>query len=93
MAIVYRRDVNRPLTVEEIDGNFEHLESASLSPVPSQSNSGSFTGSFTGVFMTPQTLAEDITIPDGYNAILVGPTVASGSITITVEGSSTLRVI
>lgn len=35
--------------------------------------SGTFSGMFTGVFLTRQVYNEDITIPSGFNGLLVGP--------------------
>ena len=47
---------------------------------------------FTGIYYTPQTVTADITIPDDYNAVLFGPSVALAG-TISVGTNSILTIL
>lgn len=53
----------------------------------------SSTGNPPNILMHPNKITSNVTIPDGYNAVLVDPVEISPDVTITGLGNSTLRGI
>ena len=112
--LTLRQVKGSPLTIAELDGNFEYftgshaitgslivtggitgsiagpLTASYLNPLTQ--NVTINTGSLTlngGAFMNPNTQSLPLTIPTGYNALLVGPLFNSSSIIV----SGTLLII
>lgn len=114
--LTLRQVKGSPLTIAELDGNFEYFTGSFTNTgiITAQGFSGSFTGSISGevsasylnpleqdvqltgslilnggAFMNPNTQSLPLTIPTGYNALLVGPLFNSSSIIV----SGTLVII
>jgi len=104
--LTLRQVKGSPLTIAELDGNFEYFTGSFTNTgiITAQGFSGSFTGSIatasyvnpleqdvqltgslilnSGAFMNSNTQSLPLTIPTGYNALLVGPLFNSSSIII-----------
>jgi len=105
--LTLRQVKGSPLTIAELDGNFEYftgshaitgslIVTGGITGSVSNATSASYlntlnqnvivnTGSLTlngGAFMNPNTQSLPLTIPTGYNALLVGPLFNSSSIII-----------
>jgi len=111
--LTLRQVKGSPLTISEMDGNFEYFTGSFTNTgiITAQGFSGSFTGSIAtasyvnpleqdvqltgsltingGAFMNFTTQSVPLTIPTGYNALLVGPLYNSSSIIV----SGTLVII
>ena len=104
--LTLRQVKGSPLTISEMDGNFEYFTGSFTNTgiITAQGFSGSFTGSIatasyvnpleqdvqltgslfinSGAFMNFTTQSVPLTIPAGYNALLVGPLYNSSSIIV-----------
>lgn len=116
--LTLRQVKGSPLTIAEMDGNFEYFTGSYTNTgiITAQGFSGSFTGSITnsdsasylnpleqdiqltgslflsnGFISNQPTNSINLTIPTGYNALLVGPIYNSSS--ITVETGSRLVIL
>ena len=104
--LTLRQVKGSPLTIAELDGNFEYFTGSFTNTgiITAQGFSGSFTGSIaTASYVNPleqdvqltgslnvvdgfvsnqPTNSFNLTIPSGYNALLIGPIFNSGSIIV-----------